>query len=164
MDIKRVVNESSSMVGTRQQGTSETSQLDFQKLLQEAKKNDEVASLPATSPLSKEVSEIPSDPALAVKALNILAGQSEIPQVRSQGITAAENALSLLEKYQEAIADPQMTLKKVDPLVQSLSQNVNDLSSLSDKLPASDPLRKIIDEIGIVTMVEVQKFNAGEYI
>jgi len=164
MDIKKILNGSPLIQETKQQGTSETSQLDFQKLLQEAKINNKVESLPATSPLSKEVSEIPSDPAQAVRALNILAGQSEASQVRSQGIKAAENALSLLEKYQEAIADPQMTLKKVDPLVQSLSQNVNDLNSLSDKLPASDPLRKIINEIGIVSMVEVQKFNAGEYI
>jgi len=164
MDIKRIVNGSSSILGTKQQGTSETSQIDFQKLLQEAKIKNKVASLPAISPLSEEVSEIPSDPALAVKALNTLAGQSQVPQVRSQGIKAAENALSLLERYQEAIADPQMTLRKLEPLVQSLSQNVNDLKSLSDRLPASDPLKKIINEIGIVSMVEVQKFNAGEYI
>jgi hypothetical protein len=164
MDIKRIISGGIPIPGTKQQGTSETSQLDFQKLLQEAKINNKVENLPAASPLSKEVGEIPSDPALAVRALNILAGQSEVPQVRSQGIKAAENALSLLERYQEAIADPQMTLKKVDPLVQSLSQNVNDLTSLSDQLPASDPLKEIIREIGIVSMVEVQKFNAGEYI
>jgi hypothetical protein len=164
MDIKRIISGGIPVPGAKQQGTSETSQLEFQKLLQEAKIKNKVESLSATSPLSKEVSEIPSDPALAVRALNILAGQPEVPQVRSQGIEAAEKALTLLERYQEAIADPQMTLKKVDPLVQSLSQNVNDLISLSDKLPASDPLRKIISEIGIVSMVEVQKFNAGEYI
>jgi hypothetical protein len=164
MDIKRIIAGSIPIPGTKQQGTSETSQLDFQKLLQKAKINNEVASVPTASPLSKEIGEIPPDPALAVRALNILAEQSEVPQVRSQGIKAAENALSLLERYQEAIADPQMTLRKVDPLVQSLSQNVNELVSLSDKLPASDPLKKIISEIGIVSMVEVQKFNAGEYI
>lgn len=164
MDIKRIINGSIPIPGTKQQGTSETSQLDFQTLLQKATTNKEVASLPAASALSKEIGEIPPDPALAVRALNMLAEQAEVSQVRSQGIKGAENALSLLERYQEAIADPQMTLKKVDPLVQTLSQNVNDLISLSDKLPASDPLRKIISEIGIVSMVEVQKFNAGEYI
>ena len=164
MDIKKIINGGIPIPGTKPPGTSETSQLDFQKLLQEAKTKNKVEGLPTASPLSKEVSEIPSDPALAVRALDILAGQAGIPQVRSQGIQAAENALSLLEKYQEAIADPQMTLKKVDPLVRSLSQNVNDLTSLSDQLPASDPLRKIMSEIGIVSMVEVQKFNGGEYV
>jgi hypothetical protein len=164
MDVKRIIDGSIPIPGTKPQAPSETSQLDFQKLLQEAQINNKVASPPATSPLSKDVDEIPSDPALAVKASSIFAGHSEVPQLRSQGIKAAENALSLLERYQEAIADPQMTLKKLDPLVQSLSQNVNDLTSLSDKLPASDPLKEIISEIGIVSMVEVQKFNAGEYI
>jgi len=164
MDIKRIINGSVPIPGIKQQTTSETGQLDFQHLLQKAQINNKVESLPNVFPLSKEIGEIPPDPALALRALNILPEQSEVPQVRSQGIQAAENALSLLERYQEAIADPRMTLKKVDPLVQSLSQNVNDLISLSDKLPASDPLRKIISEIGIVSMVEVQKFNAGDYI
>ena len=164
MDIKKIINGGIPIPGTKPQGTSETSQLDFQKLLQEAKGKNKVEGLSTASPLSKEVGEIHSDPALAVRALDILAGQAGIPQVRSQGIQAAENTLSLLERYQEAIADPQMTLKKVDPLVRSLSQNVNDLNSLSDQLPASDPLRKILSEIGIVSMVEVQKFDGGEYV
>jgi len=164
MDIKRIINGGIPIPGTKPQGASETSPLDFQKLLQEAKGKNKVEGLSTASPLSKGVSEIPSDPALAVRALGILAGQAEIPQVRSQGIQAAENALSLLERYQEAIADPQMTLKKVDPLVRSLSQNVNELNSLSDQLPPSDPLRKIMSEIGIVSMVEVQKFDGGEYV
>jgi len=88
----------------------------------------------------------------------------ELPQIRSQGIKVAENTLSLLEKYQKAMADPQMTLKKVDHWVQSLATEVNDLISFSDKLPAADPLREIINEIGIVSKVEIQKFNSGEYI
>lgn len=164
MDIKKIINGSISIPGTKQKGTSETSQLDFHKLLQEAKSTDKAASPSAASLLSKGAGEIPPDPALAVKALNLLAAPLEAPQVRSQGIKAAENALSLLEKYQKAMDDPQMTLKKVDHWVQSLAQEVNDLISLSDKLPAADPLKEIISEIGIVSTVEIQKFNRGEYI
>ena len=163
MDIKKIINGSISIPGTKQIGTSEASQLDFHKLLREAK-STKTASPSAASLLSKGAGEIPPDPALAVKALNLLAAPVEVPQVRSQGIKAAENTLSLLEKYQKAMDDPQMTLKKVDHWVRSLAQEVNDLISLSDKLPAADPLKEIISEIGIVSTVEIQKFNRGEYI
>jgi hypothetical protein len=164
MDIKKIINGSISIPGTKQKGTSETSQLDFQKLLQEAKSSNQTTSPSTTTPLSKGVGEIPPDPALAVKALNLLGEPVGIPQIRSQGIKAAENTLSLLEKYQKAMADPQMTLKKVDHWVQSLAQEVNELISFSDKLPAADPLKGIISEIGIVSKVEIQKFNRGEYV
>jgi len=164
MDIKKITNGSISIPGTKRKGTSETSQLDFQKLLQEAKPSNKTASPCIEPPLTKGVGEIPPDPALAVKALNLLAEPVELPQIRSQGIKVAENTLSLLEKYQKAMADPQMTLKKIDHWVQSLATEVNDLISFSDKLPAADPLREIINEIGIVSKVEIQKFNSGEYI
>jgi len=164
MDIKKIINGSISIPGTKQKGTPETSQLDFQKLLQEAKSSNKAPSLSTAMPLSKGMGEIPPDPALAVKALNLLGEPMVIPQIRSQGIKAAENTLSLLEKYQKAMADPQMTLKKVDHWVQSLAQEVNDLISFSDKLPTADPLKEIINEIGIVSKVEIQKFNRGEYI
>ena len=113
MDIKKIINGSISIPGTKQKGTSETSQLDFQKLLQEAKSSNKTASPPTAPPLSKGVGEIPPDPALAVKALNLLAEPMEFPQIRSQGIKAAENALSLLEKYQKAMADPQILSRKL---------------------------------------------------
>ena len=164
MDIKKIINGSISIPGIKQKGTPETSQLDFQKLLQEAKSSNKTASPSIAAPLSKGVAEIPPDPALAVKALNLVAEPMGFPQIRAQGIKASENALSLLEKYQKAMADPQMTLKKVDHWVQSLSKEVNDLISFSDKLPAADPLKEIISEIGIVSKVEIQKFNRGEYI
>jgi hypothetical protein len=164
MDIKKIISGSISISGTQQKGTAETSQLDFQKLLQEANSSNKTANPSTAMPLSKGAGEIPPDPALAVKALNLLGEPMGIPQIRSQGIKAAENTLSLLEKYQTVLADPQMTLKKVDHWVQSLAQEVNNLISFSDKLPAADPLKDIISEIGIVSKVEIQKFNRGEYI
>jgi hypothetical protein len=110
------------------------------------------------------VRDVLVDPAFSVQALNFLPEQEEITQIRSQGIRAAESTLNFLEKYQKAVGDPQITLKKVDPLVRSLSHEVNDLHLLSEKLPPSDPLQKIMREIGIVSTIEIEKFNRGEYI
>jgi hypothetical protein len=69
-----------------------------------------------------------------------------------------------LEEYKNAMGDPEMPLKKIDPLIQSLSQGMQDLNTLSAKLSPSDPLQKILTEVGIVSAVEIEKFRRGEYI
>jgi hypothetical protein len=164
MDIKKVINGNIPIPGLNQKRIPEPSGLDFQKLLEKANSNTGLAGPSNAATFSKGVGEIPPDPASVIQTLNFLVESAGVSRVRSLGIKAAENTLNLLEKYQEAIGDPQMTLKKVNGLAESLSQEVDDLNSLSDKLPLSDPLKKIMNEIGIVSMVEVEKFNRGEYI
>ena len=164
MDIKKVINGNIPIPGFNQKRIPEPSGLDFQKLLEKANSKTGLAGPSNAAPFSKGVGEIPPDPASVIQTLNSLVESAGVSRVRSLGIKAAENTLNLLEKYQEAIGDPQMTLKKVNGLAESLSQEVADLNSLSDKLPLSDLLKKIMSEIGIVSMVEVEKFNRGEYI
>jgi hypothetical protein len=86
------------------------------------------------------------------------------PTPQSQGVQATEKTLDLLERYQEALSDPQVSLKKVYPLVQSLRQEVQEINRWTDHLPPSDPLRKIMGEIGVLSSVEVEKFNRGDYV
>jgi len=38
------------------------------------------------------------------------------------------------------------------------------LDRWSDQLPPSDPLRKMMGEIGILSNVEIEKFNRGDYV
>ena len=160
MDIKKIINETSAIPERNQKRKSESSQLDFQKLLNDAKSSISVAGQSAPSaPMGME--EIPADPAYAIQALS---GPEQIDQIRSQSVTKAENTLTILEQYQKAMGDPQETLKNVDGLVQSLAQEVHGLNRLSEKLPSSDPLQKIMNEIGIVSAVKIEKFNRGEYI
>ena len=160
MDIKKIINGSSAIPELNQKRKSESSQLDFQKVLNDAKSSLSVAGQSAPSS-SKGVGEIPADPAYAIQALS---GPEEINQIRSQGVERSENTLTILEQYQKAMSDPQKTLKNVNGLVQSLSQEVDGLNRLSEKLPSSDPLQKIMNEISIVSAVEIEKFNRGEYI
>jgi len=160
MDIKKIINGTSAIPELNQKRKSESTKLDFQKVLNDAKSSISVANQPAPSaPMG--VKEIPADPAYAIKALS---GPEQIDQIRSQGVERAENTLTILEQYQKAMGDPQKTLKNVSGLVQSLAQEVNGLNRVSEKLPSSDPLQKIMNEIGIVSAVEIEKFNRGEYI
>jgi hypothetical protein len=164
MDIKKIMEGTSPISGINSERKNELNQLDFQKLLNDAKSDLSAVNQPSSPFPSMEMREIPVDPAFSLQALNFLPEQKEITQIRSQGIRVAESTLNLLERYQKAVGDPQITLKKVDPLVQSLSQEVNGLHLLSEKLPSSDPLQKIMREIGVVSTIEIEKFKRGEYI
>ncbi len=89
---------------------------------------------------------------------------TESAGVRFQCLQAGENTLSTLEQYQERLASPETPLKKIDPIVQALTNEVNELNQLSERLPPADPLRKILEQIGIISTVEIEKFRRGEYV
>ncbi len=84
--------------------------------------------------------------------------------MRCEGIAAAENTLRLLEDYQNAMGNPRVPLRQIDSIVQSLSREVKTLDGLSRKIPSTDPLVKILGDVGIVSTVEIEKFNRGEYV
>jgi hypothetical protein len=70
----------------------------------------------------------------------------------------------MLEQYQKAIGNPEMSLRQVESLARSLSQGVSRLETVAEKVASSDPLRKIMTDVGIVSTVEIEKFNRGEYV
>ena len=72
--------------------------------------------------------------------------------------------LKVLEEYQKALADPEVSLKNLYPMIQSLSSKVEGVGRDAEKLPANDPLQRIFSEMGILAAVEVEKFNRGEYV
>jgi hypothetical protein len=49
-------------------------------------------------------------------------------------------------------------------MIQSLSSEIQGVSQDAEKLPANDPLKRILREMGILAAVEVEKFNRGEYV
>ena len=125
---------------------------DFQTLLKGAN-----AKLDNTIQKTSSLSPSPLSP------LNGLMELNDISQIRSQGIQASEDALKILEEYQKIIGDNKMPFKRIDQLIQSLSQEVHRLGILSEKLSPSDPLKKILTELGIVSSVEIEKYHRGDY-
>lgn len=165
MDVKKINDEifsTSSVAKKDRQG--EASKVEFQKVLEDVRSNLK------TGPSSVSTSTIPSaeevllHPAYLLQNVGIPPEIEKIAQIRAQGIKGAESTLDLLDEYQKALGDPNTSLKKVDRLVGNLSQEVNHLDILSEKLPSSDPLQKIMKEIGILSAVEIEKFKRGEYI
>jgi hypothetical protein len=123
----------------------ETTEIEFQKFLEEAKKKQGIvltptANSPNVSPLSKD-------------GLNF----------RLEGIQRLDNLLDKFLIYKEALGNSEKTLKEIEPIIQSLSEEVDQLKKIGEKLPSSDPLNKILIELGVLSSVEIMKFKKGEY-
>lgn len=116
--------------------------LDFKTLLENADKK--------ISPLSSS---------LSIPSMEL----EEINQIRSLGVKTSEEVLNLLEDYQKAMANHQIPLDRIEPLIQSLSKGVSQLQILTDRVPASDPLRKILTDVGIISAVEIERYYRGGY-
>ena len=164
MDIKEIKNGAFSISRLTQEKKKETAQAEFQKALQEAKtETSSVNPASSTLPATKN-EEIFLDPAFNLKQISFSPPSKEATPTQSQGIQAAESTLNLLEKYQQALGSPNQTLKDIDPLVKALVEKVNANQEIAQKLSPSDPLHKILREIEIVSAVESQKFNRGDYV
>jgi hypothetical protein len=125
------------------------SNADFNKFLKEATLNQKIESF---SPLQSIYSiNFPSNlntynHSLRLKALKM-------------GYKILEN----LENYQKALEYPGIKQDNIKPLIESLFEDINQVSKVIDCLPTSDPLRKILIELGIISTIEVAKFEKGEY-
>jgi hypothetical protein len=160
MDVKEIGGEKPPLAFGKKGKREGVEGTDFQKALQETHSHQQGSSGPSVSrgfvggvewldPVTPPL--FPSN--LPTGALSL----------QSQCSEATERTLNLLEQYQRALSDPQVSLKGVYSFVQSLQQEVQELNRWSDQLPPSDPLRKIMGEIGILSNVEIEKFNRGDY-
>lgn len=164
MKINEMIQSISSILDSKKIEKGKPGEIDFQEILRDAngKLNDGSSMIGLSCPDSGSI--IPSDPVISSLSLNGLLGLEDITQIQSEGIRATESTLDRLEEYQKALGHPEIPLKKIDRLIQSLSEEVRSLNILSEKLPPSDPLQKILTEVGIVTTAEIERFRRGEYI
>jgi hypothetical protein len=75
-----------------------------------------------------------------------------------------ENLLNLLDDYRTKLADPNVTLKDIHPLISTLSQEKEQLAPLLDSLPADDSLKNILNHTLVTASLEIIKYNRGDYI
>ena len=160
MDIRKIgISPSLAPVGQNQETKKN---LDFQHILQEA---NLAVGASKTEPSQTVMSQIqPLSQGFEIGGLSGILEVQPMEPLRAQGVRAAENTLTLLGKYQQALADPAQSLRQINPLVESLSQKVEQLQKLTQQFDAGDPLHKIIREVGVVSAAEVEKFNRGDYL
>jgi hypothetical protein len=137
--------------------------IDFQSSLKKA--NADLSHLPRTqSSPSSPAEDVPlSETSLCAQGLFFLS-PLEDGTFHNQTLQTAERALDMLEVYQKALGDPGTSLKNIDPMIHSLSKEMKNLASLSEKFLPDDPLGKIIHEVEILSATEIQKFKRGDYI
>ncbi|MFZ5995399.1 MAG: hypothetical protein ACOYU4_10495 [Thermodesulfobacteriota bacterium] len=83
---------------------------------------------------------------------------------RLQGVARAEELIALLDQYRMALADPKKTLKDAGILLNSAGEKVRQLDPVIQGLPSDDPLKRLLNETGVIIAVETIKFNRGDYI
>ena len=77
----------------------------------------------------------------------------------------AYDILDVLEEYSQALSNPDMTLKGIEPIVTRIGQKLKGLHVQSrDNVVQNDELARIVNEIAVTANVEAFKFQRGDYI
>ena len=100
-------------------------------------------------------------------------GIAPVLPVQLQGLAAIdkktivegiENVLDLLDDYRSKLADPNITLKDIHPLISAIEHENKFLKPLLNSLSEGDELKPILNQTLVTTSLEVIKFNKGDYI
>jgi hypothetical protein len=75
-----------------------------------------------------------------------------------------EEMLNLLDQYRDKLADPQVTLKQIDPYIMEMNRGIETLAPMLEKLPTGDGLRNILNQTMVTMSLEISKFFRGDYI
>jgi hypothetical protein len=86
------------------------------------------------------------------------------PEARKFTVERLDNLLDLLDQYRNQLADPKVTLRQIEPLLNTIAQEKEQLSAVLNGMPNEDGLRDIVHRTLITTSLEVMKFNRGDYI
>ena len=79
-------------------------------------------------------------------------------------IEHVDNILNLLDKYRTQLADPQVTLRRIEPLMNTIEKEKEQLSSVMDSLASEEGLKDIVNRTLVTASLEIIKFNRGDYI
>lgn len=85
-------------------------------------------------------------------------------QDKNLTIERVDNLLNLLDNYRQQLSDPHVTLRTLEPMLNSIAKEKDQLSGLLDSLPNEDGLKDILNQTLITASLEVIKFNKGDYI
>ncbi len=76
---------------------------------------------------------------------------------------SVQQGISLFERYAAGLADPEKSLKEIEPLLAELLKLVDDVIASDEKASADPELTKITDELIMNARLEQFRFNRGDY-
>lgn len=74
-----------------------------------------------------------------------------------------EKTLDLMEQLSAALSDPGTTTKSLDPIIQNLDRQAQELLAGAGDLPQGDRARSLMEETAATAMVQVTKFERGDF-
>ena len=86
------------------------------------------------------------------------------PEARDTAVERLDNLLNLLDQYRDQLADPKVSLRQIEPLLNTIAKEKEQLSAVLNAMPDEDDLKDIVHRTLITTSLEVMKFNRGDYI
>jgi len=94
-----------------------------------------------------------------------LAGISPLSYIdKTKNIEKIENFLNTLDSYHQKLGDQVRTLKDIGPVVDKIATESESITELYESLPKNDALKQILNEVLIISSMEIAKFNRGDYI
>jgi hypothetical protein len=100
----------------------------------------------------------------ALSGLGQIGAIDPVAEINRTPTEVLDTVLSRLDNYREALAQPDLPLKKLADLVQNLEEDSQRLQSLAQSLPASSPLKQVMEEAAALAYTESFKFNRGDYV
>jgi hypothetical protein len=90
--------------------------------------------------------------------------QTPSPEYKRLTVERVDNLLNLLDDYRNQLADPQVTLRSIEPVMKMIDREKEQLSSVLDSLTEEDGLKDIVNRTLVTASLEVMKYNRGDYI
>jgi len=89
---------------------------------------------------------------------------SAVGETAASAGSLVDGALSRLEVLAQGLARGDVSLKRLEPLVEALQEDSRRLHSLAQSLPPESPLRRVAEEAAALAWVEGFKFQRGDYL
>ena len=87
-----------------------------------------------------------------------------VSQVSQFTIERIENLIDLLDQYRRKLADPQINLKQMDPIIKEIARENDHLAPVAGSLPDDNELKDILNRTRVTALLEITKFYRGDYI
>ena len=75
-----------------------------------------------------------------------------------------EKVLDLLDQYRRMLADPNVSLKDLEPVIKEMAQEKERMATAMDSLQDGKGLNNILNQALVTASLEITKFYRGDYI
>ncbi len=99
----------------------------------------------------------------SLEALQSIRSIQSIDEQQGPILERVEQLLDTLEEYQRTMASASIPTESLQPLINRMEEHNKSLAAVLVTLPDGDNLKDILNRVLITSVVEVQKFNRGDY-